>query len=229
MTLSQRSLSVVLAFMCVVAVAVYGFVGKASGRPNQDTPRSAAARIDGVRFISRPDLLSTCKRVSQQVGYAVPCPTVIPQDLKATPGDHGCQLGIIGAGGTGRCGKQWRHWIVGSSDVVGANAGGVPFQHLVVVGAPKIVRNPARAIDGPTMVAGSRVQRQGRLRVAAIRGWFYYVPFNSNIGSAFTGHLVMVWNSSGHTYAYGFHVVAGMAETRALDLEVAKHLVIVRP
>jgi hypothetical protein len=155
MTLSQRSLSGVLAFMCVVA---YGFVGKASGRSNDDPPRSAAAQIDGVRFISRPDLLSTCKHVAQQVGYTVPCPTVLPEDLKPTPGDFGCRLGIISAGGTGRCSKQWRLWIVGSSEVVGANAGGAAFQHLVVAGAPTIVRNAARAIDGPSMVAGSRVQ-----------------------------------------------------------------------
>jgi hypothetical protein len=222
----RRFLSVVVAFSC--AVALYGFVGKANGRSNEGMS-SAAALIDGVSFVSQRDLLGTCERVARQVGYAVPCPTVLPRDLKATPGDHGCKLGIIGAGGSGSCGERWRDWIVGSSEVVGLNAGGAPFQHLVIIGAPKIVRDPARAIDGPTMVPGSRVVRRGRLRIAAIRGWFYYVPFDTNIGSAFTGHLVMVWNASGHTYAFGFHVVDGMAEARALDLEVAKHLVIVRP
>lgn len=226
MMASQRLLSFVLACTCVLALC--GLAWSASGRSKEGTP-STATQIDGISFISQPDLLSTCERVARRVGYAVPCPTVLPRDLKATPGAHGCQLGIIGAGGTGNCGKQWRHWIVGSSEVVGANAGGAAFQHLVIGGAPRIVDNPARAIDGPTMVAGSRVERRGRLRVTAIRGWFYYVPFSSNVGSAFTGHLVMVWNASGHTYAYGFHVVAGVAEARALDLEVAKHLVIVRP
>ena len=124
---------------------------------------------------------------------------------------------------------MWRGWIVGSSQVSGAQAGPAGFQHLVLGGAPNIVRSPARAIDGPTMVAGSRVERRGRLRVGAIRGWFYYVPFSTNIGSDFTGHLVMVWNALGHTYMYGFHVVDGITEARRLDLEVVKHLVIVRP
>lgn len=124
---------------------------------------------------------------------------------------------------------MWRRWIVGSGQVSGSQAGGSDFQHLVLGGAPKVVRNAARAIDGPTMVAGSRVERRGRLRVGEIRGWFYYVPFETNIGSALTGHLVMVWNTSGHTYAYGFHVADGLFEGRELDLELARHLRIAQP
>lgn len=42
-------------------------------------------------------------------------------------------------------------------------------------------------------------------------------------------HLVMVWTASGHTYAYGFQVVATQNEARALDLEIARHLVTVTP
>jgi hypothetical protein len=217
----------VVVLACMAAIAGCG--SPASRNSGDRTAHRSPVSIDGVTFVSRPALRETCARVARTVDYAVPCLTMLPRGLKATPGNYGCRLGIIGAGGTGHCGRQWRHWIVGSSEVVGANAGGAQFQHLVVVGAPKIVRNPARAIDGPTMIAGSRVERLGRLHVAAIRGWFYYVPFNSNVGSAFTGHLVMVWNASGHTYAYGFHVVDGMAEARTLDLEVAKHLAIVRP
>jgi hypothetical protein len=34
---------------------------------------------------------------------------------------------------------------------------------------------------------------------------------------------------SGHTYAYGFHVVETFAEARALDLELVRYLVIARP
>ena len=53
------------------------------------------------------------------------------------------------------------------------------------------------------------------------------MPAKTNNGSAFMDHLAMVWTSAGHTYAYGFHVVATTAEVRALDLEVARHLVMV--
>jgi hypothetical protein len=58
---------------------------------------------------------------------------------------------------------------------------------------------------------------------------WYYVPPNLNIGSAFAHHLVLVWNAAGHTYAYGFHVVDGLANARARDLELARHLVMIEP
>jgi hypothetical protein len=187
------------------------------------------ARVDGVTFINQPRLRAKCAHTAQVVGYAVPCPTVLPSGLRATPGAHGCRLGIIGPGGAGACAQSWRSWIVGSSQLHGPDAGPPGFQHLVVGGAPKVVRDPARAIDGPGMVAGSRVQSRGPFRAGAIIGQLYYVPAKTNDGSAFMDHLAMVWTSSGHTYAYGFHVVATTAEARALDLEVAKHLDMVAP
>jgi hypothetical protein len=58
---------------------------------------------------------------------------------------------------------------------------------------------------------------------------WYFVPPNRDIGSAFMDHLVLVWNASGYTYAYGFHVVGTMAEARALDLALVRHLRTVLP
>ena len=187
------------------------------------------ARVDGVTFIKQSSLRAQCSRTARVVGYAVPCPTVLPSGLRATLGAHGCRLGMIGPGGAGACARSWRGWIVGSSELHGADAGPPGFQHLVVGGAPRVARDPARAIDGPGMVPGSRVQSRGPFRAGAISGRLYYVPAKTNDGSAFMDHLVMVWTSSGHTYAYGFHVVATAAEARALDVEVARHLVMVAP
>ena len=56
-----------------------------------------------------------------------------------------------------------------------------------------------------------------------------FVPPDENDGSAFAGHLVLLWNAFGHTYAYGFHDLSTISITRALDLELIHHLVIVRP
>jgi hypothetical protein len=42
-------------------------------------------------------------------------------------------------------------------------------------------------------------------------------------------HLVLVRTPSGHTYAYGFHVGKSVADARALDLELVRHLVTVQP
>jgi hypothetical protein len=119
--------------------------------------------------------------------------------------------------------------MVGSSQLSGANAGPTGFEHLVVQGAPEIVRNPARAIDGPAMLPGSRVQALGTVMVNGNLMHWYFVPPDLNIGSAFAHHLVLVWTSTGHTYAYGFHDVDGIAKARTRDLQLARHLVMIRP
>ena len=51
---------------------------------------------------------------------------------------------------------------------------------------------------------------------------WYFVPPNLNEGSAFQQHLVLVWTTVGHTYAYGFHGVDTIADARALDLELVR-------
>jgi hypothetical protein len=69
----------------------------------------------------------------------------------------------------------------------------------------------------------------GAVTVDGTRMRWYFVPAQANEGSAFMHHLVLVWNASGHTYAYGFHVVTTSRDARALDVEVVEHLVEVRP
>jgi hypothetical protein len=117
--------------------------------------------------------------------------------------------------------------MFGSSQVGNGLTAG--FQHLVVLGAPRIIRDPARAIDGPAMVPGSRVQGRGEVRIGSATMRWYFVPPDLNAGSAFMDHLVLVWNASGHTYAYGFHVVDTLAQARALDLALVRHLELVLP
>jgi hypothetical protein len=43
------------------------------------------------------------------------------------------------------------------------------------------------------------------------------------------GHLMLVWETAGHTYALGFRLGHDEAATRSLDLAVARHLVMVKP
>jgi hypothetical protein len=117
--------------------------------------------------------------------------------------------------------------MFGSSQL--GNATTVLAQHLVILGAPKIVRNPAAAIDGPAMLPGSRVQPRGPVHVAGRLMRWYFVTPGLNDGSAFMGHLVLVWDAYGHTYAYGFHVLQTFAIAKALDLELVRHLVTVSP
>jgi hypothetical protein len=79
------------------------------------------------------------------------------------------------------------------------------------------------------MFPGSRVQLRGIVRIAGRLTHVYLVPPDQNQGSAASGHLELVWNASGHTYAYGFHVFTTLANTRALDLELGRQLVVVHP
>lgn len=168
-----------------------------------------------------------CQQTANAVQYAVPCPGLLPQGMKPFPPVHGCDLQIVSPGDKPSCGGvEWHGWFVGDGEVV---HGHLLVAHLALQGAPRVIVNPARAIDGPAMFRGSRVDPRGKVRVAGKLMHWYFAPPATNQGSAFAGHLVLVWNSDGHTYAYGFHVLQTLAAARALDLELARHLVATRP
>lgn len=85
-------------------------------------------------------LLAKCQAAARTVGYAVPCPTLVPAGLFPTPDIGGCHLGIIGPGGIGGCARSWRRWIVGSSETAD--------QHLVIVGSPRALSDFAKVVNG---------------------------------------------------------------------------------
>ena len=63
-----------------------------------------------------------------------------------------------------------------------------------------------------------------------IHGWrvrWVTVPTATNDGSAFMGHIVLVWTVGRHTYGVGFHGVS--RNTRALDLELLRSIRLLRP
>lgn len=169
-----------------------------------------------------------CRKAADAVRYPVPCPTLLPQGLTPFPPLHGCEIEIVTAGREDGCGAatSWNEWVVGAGQV---QRSGLLGQHLGLQAAPRVVVDPARAIDGPAMFPGSRVQPRGTVDVAGRPTHWYYVPPAANQGSAFAGHLVLVWNAYGHTYAYGFHVLYTMSLARALDLELVRHLAVVYP
>jgi hypothetical protein len=56
-----------------------------------------------------------------------------------------------------------------------------------------------------------------------------FVPQESNDGSAFMHHVVLIWTVGDHTYGIGFHDVRGIRQTLALDRELAQGLELVGP
>jgi hypothetical protein len=204
-----------------------------TARVRPESPRAPDAHppvqtVASVPFtVALSGVRSECRATADAVGYTVPCPTRLPVGMTATSPQPGCRFAIIAPADSPACrAPQLRGWIFGTGDVDGPGAGDASSQHLVLWGAPRAVRSPARAIDGPTVVPG-RVLPRGKVTIHGTVMRWYLVPMGNP--SAFRGHLVLVWTAAGHTYAYGFHVTDTMAMARALDLELVRHLVLVAP
>jgi hypothetical protein len=202
-------------------LAVSGCTGSHVGSP---TTRARNGQTIGLRFVAATaELLAACRATAEAVDYPVPCPTVVPKGLTETGGGGpgGCALHIIGPGGIGGCARSWRGWIVGSSAVGG--------EHLVITGSPKPLVNYAKVVNGPAWYPTAEVEPLVWVRVSGRRMRAVYVPPSTNDGSAFADHVVLIWTTGTHTYGIGFHRVGGLTRTLRLDLELAKHISLIRP
>jgi hypothetical protein len=56
-----------------------------------------------------------------------------------------------------------------------------------------------------------------------------YVPPETNDGSMFMHHVVLVWSVKGHTYGFGFHNTRGIRHTLLLDEQLAGHIKLIGP
>ena len=167
-------------------------------------------------------LIATCHRTARVVGYRVPCPTRIPPGLTPFGGTPGCPLEIIGPGR--KCPRtflSWRGWVVGSSTTTD--------QHLVITASPKPLRNYAKVVNGPAWYQKARVKPLGRLTINGWRMRVVFVPPDTNDGSAFAHHAVLIWTVGQHTYGVGFHDVSGIRQTLGLDEDLAKGIRLIGP
>lgn len=171
--------------------------------------------VAGVEFVpASAALLRACHSTARVVGYRVPCPTLVPAGITAFPSGaiHGCSIHIVGPGGVGGCAHSWRGWVIGSS----------VSPHLVLLATPRPIRDDARVINGPAVLAGMRERPLGVLTSGGWRIQILLVPPRDNEGSAFSGHVVLVWTSGGHTYAVGFHDVVSEKATLLWDKELLR-------
>jgi hypothetical protein len=105
----------------------------------------------------------------------------------------------------------------------------VGAEHLVTTASPRPLRNYAKVVNGPAWYPKARVRP---LAWVTIHGWrmrAVYVPPDTNDGSAFAHHVVLIWTVGQHTYAIGFHNLHGIAETLRLNEELAGHLTLAGP
>ena len=102
-------------------------------------------------------------------------------------------------------------------------------QHLVIAVSPRALRDPAKVVNGPAWYPGARVRPLSRVTINGRRMRAVYVPANTNEGSAFSHHVVLIWTVGDHTYAVGFHDVAGIRATLALDGALVRAIRLVPP
>jgi hypothetical protein len=186
-------------------------------------------------------LLRQCRDAARIVGYAVPCPTRIPRGLVGTPTgipsrpygtrrpQPGCRprFAIVGIGPC-RPLRKWTRWIASSSEVPNPYDRYSPRQHLIILASPRPTRRYAKFVDGPGWYLGERVDVGGWISVNGWRARWVFVPPKTN-ESATIGHVMLVWTTGGHTYGVGFHDLSTRATTRALDLELVRHIRLVSP
>jgi hypothetical protein len=185
---------------------------------------SASALAAFASFVpASKSLIASCHSTARAVGYPVPCPTRVPRGLVATGanGPTGCALHVIGPGGVGGCAASWRGWVVGSSTT--------SSQHLVITASPTPLLSYAKVVDGPAWYPKARVEPLAWVTVDRWRMRAVFVPPETNDGSAFARHVVLIWTVGGHTYGVGFHDVRGVGRTLALDEQLVESITLVGP
>jgi hypothetical protein len=115
----------------------------------------------------------------------------------------------------------WKGWAAGSVSS--------PDQHLVITASPKSLHNYAKVVNGPAWYPQARVRPLVWLPVNGWRICLVFVPADTNDGSAFAHHVVLIWTVGKHTYAAGFHEFGGMRATLQLDRQLAASIKLVHP
>jgi hypothetical protein len=101
--------------------------------------------------------------------------------------------------------------------------------HLVLQASPEPIRSPARMINGPGWYPGASVVPIGIVESGGWKMREVYADPATNDGSIFSGHVVLVWTTGGHTYAVGFHQTRSRRETQMLNDAVARSITLVSP
>jgi hypothetical protein len=187
-----------------------------------------------------PRFLAACQLTARAVGYPVPCPTRVPAGLLdkgyAGPGD--CRFHIVAPAARPGCATltkstAWQGWVFGSSYVPtkvppGATTTG-GYAHLVITASPTRRSSYAKLVNGPAWYPKARVRP---ITWVTINGWrmrAVFVPPDTNDGSAFGHHVVLIWTVEQHTYGIGFHDITTVRNTLQLDEQLAQNIELVRP
>ena len=189
--------------------------------PSHSPSAVGSSEASPTDLVAAPPIVAAqCEATARVVGYPVPCPTRLLAGTRPIGGDPDadarCRLKVIGPAS---CSRSWRGWVVGSS--------GVGNEHLVIVASPRPVHDYARLVNGPAWYPGASEQLGGWVTINGWRARWVTVAPATNEGSAFMGHIALVWTTGGHTYGAGFHDVS--PDTKELDLELLRGIRLVPP
>ena len=204
-----------------LVVAVLVVVVGCSGAHKTSTQSAGPSVVAGIPLVGVSSaVLRDCQSAADWLGYAVPCPQVLPLGSQPTPlpcvVTH-CRR-FIAPGTATAAGVRW---AFGSIDFPTSLRVG----HLVIQASPRpedvapfIYVKPVSGYAGVVHVVRT-------LRVGSRGYQVVLVPHTD--GGAFAGHTVLVWTAHGHTYGLGFH--QHDAGALALDVAVVRSLLLVGP
>jgi hypothetical protein len=196
--------------LLAISMAITGCSGAhPSSQPKPSRPRPVSPFLF-VRAGSA--LLGKCRSTARAVGYPVPCLNQVPRTMNAFD-----RVAFIGVGQ----GPLWRGWVAGSTSV--------GTEHLVVTTSPRALRSYAKVVNGPAWYPKARVRPITRVEINGWRMRAVFVPAQTNDGSAFSDHVVLIWTVGKHTYGLGFHDLNGIRSTLLLDEALARHLTLIGP
>ena len=99
----------------------------------------------------------------------------------------------------------------------------------MITASPKPLRDYAKVVNGPVWGPKDRVKPLAWVTVGGTRMRAVFVPPDTNDGSAFAHHVVLIWTVGRHTYGVGFHDFVGVRRTLQLDVELARFIRLVGP
>ena len=200
-------------------------------------PPKGVVEIDGLYLVPTPKaLLRSCRVAAQFVGFAVPCPRLLPSGFTGETVKNLCAHGVHAVRGTPnavtRCvspdvtsprphvSGDWTFYLndmdIGVPPGYVGIPGAGPAAHLVIQAGPTASENYWGCDVQIQQITGSTVVRGVRMSIARC-------PPGSDLVS---GHLMLTWNRGDVTYTVSLH---GYTAVNLAILKVlADHVVLVR-
>ena len=163
-----------------------------------------------------------CQSAADALGFAVPCPTLLPSESKPTSSVDGACPGRVLWIGTA-CGDPGAGAFASIEFERPAN--GAPG-HLVIEATAQAL-SPSDAVNYPLTSSDRQITLtpRGTMDVAGNTGDLFEVAEDS--GGPFSGHTVVVWTAGGHTYVAGIH--GADSASLLLNDNIIEGLVMVTP